>query len=105
MARGGRLARARRQRPLHAANVGAQQGLSPHGKPNAISNPSLVVPCAPARYAWIMRRAIVVRGRLKGPRLIELEEPVEGVEAEVEVVLRESAPAAAEDDGESLIAV
>lgn len=52
-----------------------------------------------------MRRAIVVRGRLKGPRLIELEEPVEGVEAEVEVMLRETAPAAAEDDGESLIAV
>ena len=52
-----------------------------------------------------MQRAIVVRGRLKGPRLIELDEPVEGVEAEVEVVLRELAPAAAEDDGESLIAV
>jgi hypothetical protein len=52
-----------------------------------------------------MRRAIVVRGRLVGPRLIELEEPVLGVEAEVEVVLREAAPPAAEDEGESLIAV
>lgn len=40
-----------------------------------------------------------------GPRLIELEEPVQGVEAEVEVVLRELAPAAMEDDGESVIAV
>ena len=58
-----------------------------------------------ARYASIMRKAIVVRGRLKGPRLIELEEPVHGVEAEVEVVLRELAPPAVEDDGESLIAV
>ena len=57
------------------------------------------------RYAWVMRRAIVVRGRLKGPRLIELEEPVQGVEAEVEVVLRELAPTPIEDDGESLIAV
>jgi hypothetical protein len=53
----------------------------------------------------MMRRAIVVRGRLKGPRLIELEEPVHGVEAEVEVVLREFALPAVEDDGESLIAV
>ncbi len=52
-----------------------------------------------------MRRALVVRGRLKGPRLIELEEPVEGVETEVEVVLRELSPAAPEDDGESMIAV
>lgn len=58
-----------------------------------------------ASYTSVMRRAIVVRGRLKGPRLIELEEAVEGVEAEVEVVLREQAPAAVEDDGESLIAV
>jgi hypothetical protein len=52
-----------------------------------------------------MQRAIVVRGRLKGPRLIELDEAVEGVEVEVEVVLREAAPAAPEDEGESLIAV
>ncbi|HTQ45013.1 MAG TPA: hypothetical protein VMI75_19770 [Polyangiaceae bacterium] len=52
-----------------------------------------------------MRRAIVVRGRLRGTRTIELEEPVEGVEEEVEVVLREAAEPAAEDDGESLVAV
>lgn len=38
-----------------------------------------------------MRRAIVVRGRLRGPRTIELEEPVDGMEEEVEVVLREAA--------------
>ena len=53
-----------------------------------------------------MKRAIVVRGRLTGARTIELEEPVEGVEAEVEVVLREvTAAVAAEDDPESLVAV
>jgi hypothetical protein len=51
-----------------------------------------------------MRKAIVVRGRLRGPRIIELEEPVEGVDADVEVVLRES-ESATEDDPESLIAV
>jgi hypothetical protein len=52
-----------------------------------------------------MKRAIVVRGRLRGPRVIELEEPVEGVEEEVEVVLREAAAPAPEDDAESLVAV
>ncbi len=52
-----------------------------------------------------MRRAIVVRGRLRGSRTIELEEPVDGVEEEVEVVLREAAAPAAEEDGESLVAV
>jgi len=52
-----------------------------------------------------MRRAIVVRGRLRGTRTIELEEPVEGVDEEVEVVLRESAPPAPEEDAESLVAV
>lgn len=36
-----------------------------------------------------MRRAVVVRGWLRGDQLIELEEPVSGVETEVEVVLRE----------------
>jgi hypothetical protein len=55
-----------------------------------------------------MKRAIVVKGRVVGPRLIELEETVEGVESDVEVVLREAVPpaaAAAEDDPESLVAV
>jgi hypothetical protein len=52
-----------------------------------------------------MKRAIVVRGRLKGPKLIELEESVEGVEEEVEVVLREAAAPAPEEDAESLVAV
>jgi hypothetical protein len=52
-----------------------------------------------------MRRAIVVRGRLKDGRTIELEEPVDGVEEEVEVVLREAAPPAPEEDPESLVAV
>ncbi len=53
-----------------------------------------------------MKRAIVVRGRLRGPRTIELEEPVDGVEEEVEVVLRESAAAPAlDEDAESLVAV
>lgn len=32
-----------------------------------------------------------MRGRLRGPRTIELEEPVDGMEEEVEVVLREAA--------------
>jgi hypothetical protein len=53
----------------------------------------------------VMKRAIVVRGRLVGPRLIELEETVEGVESDVEVVLREKAAPAAEDDPESIVAV
>ena len=52
-----------------------------------------------------MKRAIVVRGRLVGPRLIQLEETVDGVESEVEVVLRETAAPAAEDDPESIVAV
>ena len=52
-----------------------------------------------------MKRAIVVRGRLTGARTIELEEPVEGVEAEVEVVLREASLPIAEDDPESIVAV
>lgn len=52
-----------------------------------------------------MKRAIVVRGRLKGSRIIELEEPVEGVDEEVEVVLREAAAPAIEEDAESLVAV
>lgn len=46
-----------------------------------------------------------MRGRLRGSRTIELEEPVEGVDEEVEVVLRESAKPAVEEDAESLVAV
>lgn len=46
-----------------------------------------------------------MRGRLRGPRTIELEEPVDGVEEEVEVVLREAAVPSAEEDAESLVAV
>jgi len=35
-----------------------------------------------------MRKAIIVRGKLRGGRVVELEEPVEGVDDDVEVVLR-----------------
>jgi hypothetical protein len=35
-----------------------------------------------------MQRAIIVRGRLSGPRRIDLDEAVEGVSGEVEVVVR-----------------
>ena len=35
-----------------------------------------------------MERAIIVRGRLSGPRRIDLDEPIEEVTGEVEVVLR-----------------
>jgi len=35
-----------------------------------------------------MKKSIVVRGRLSGSRHIDLEEPVTGIEGEVEVVLR-----------------
>ena len=52
----------------------------------------------------MMKRAIVVKGRLVGPKLIELEEIVHGVEIDVEVVLREVAAPPAEDDPESLVA-
>lgn len=35
-----------------------------------------------------MERAIIVRGRLSGPRRIDLDEPVDEVSGEVEVVVR-----------------
>jgi hypothetical protein len=35
-----------------------------------------------------MERAIIVRGRLTGPKRIDLDEPLEGVSGEVEVVVR-----------------
>lgn len=35
-----------------------------------------------------MERAIIVRGRLSGPRRIDLDEPVDEVTGEVEVVVR-----------------
>jgi hypothetical protein len=37
-----------------------------------------------------MKRAFIVKGRLSGPRTIELAEPVDGVEVEVEVIVREA---------------
>ena len=40
-----------------------------------------------------MERAIIVRGRLAGPRRIELDEPISEVEGAVEVVVR-AVPAA-----------
>lgn len=35
-----------------------------------------------------MQRAIIVRGRLSGPRRIDLDEPVDEVTGEVEVIVR-----------------
>ncbi len=40
-----------------------------------------------------MRRAIIVRGRLSGPRRIDLDEAVDEVTGEVEVVVRVIEPA------------
>lgn len=47
-----------------------------------------------------MQRAIIVRGRLSGPKRIELDEPVEDVTGEVEVVVRAVEPA--EKHGQSI---
>ena len=52
-----------------------------------------------------MRRAIVVRRRLTDSQTIVLDEPVEGVDVEVEVVLREALPPRPDETGESLVAV
>jgi hypothetical protein len=40
-----------------------------------------------------MQRAIIVRGRLSGPRRIDLDEAVDEVTGEVEVVVRSVEPA------------
>jgi len=47
-----------------------------------------------------MHKAIIVRGRMTGPRRIELDEPVDDVTGEVEVVVRpvEPTPAKAAQD-------
>lgn len=47
-----------------------------------------------------MERAIIVRGRLSGPRRIDLDEPLDEVSGEVEVVVRavEAKPAAPQRD-------
>lgn len=50
-------------------------------------------------------KAIIVRGRLKGGRTIELDESVEGFAEDVEVILREMPRAAVDEDPESMIAV
>lgn len=42
-----------------------------------------------------MERAIIVKGRLNGPRRIDLDEPVEEVTGEVEIVVRSVEPKAA----------
>jgi hypothetical protein len=38
-----------------------------------------------------MERAVIVRGRLRGPALVELEEPVAGAAGVVEVIVRQEA--------------
>lgn len=43
-----------------------------------------------------MQRAILVTGRITGPRSIELDEPVAGVTGEVEVILRPRANGSAQ---------
>jgi hypothetical protein len=53
------------------------------------SRARVVARCAGAGHAHpSMERAIIVRGRLSGPRRIDLDEPVEDVTGEVEVVVR-----------------
>lgn len=53
-----------------------------------------------------MQRAFVVKGRLVGPRTVELSEPVAGVALEVEVLVREATRAApAPEDTESPVAI
>jgi hypothetical protein len=47
-----------------------------------------------------MQQAIIVRGRLSDSRHIELDEPVSGIQGEVEVLIRPStAPTAAPTEG------
>lgn len=36
----------------------------------------------------IMQNAVVIRGRLTGPRSVELDEPVDDLQREVEVIVR-----------------
>lgn len=52
-----------------------------------------------------MRRAIVVRGKLLDGRIVELEEPVEGVETDVEVLVRLADEAVAEDSESPVMVV
>ncbi len=74
--------------------------------PSPSSSPALSEPGAPwAASISGMQRALVVRGRLKDSRTIVLDEPVAGVEVDVEVVLREVLPTRLDDTAESLIAV
>ncbi len=49
--------------------------------------------------------ASIVRGRLTDARTIVLDEPVEGVETNVEVVLREAVAVRLDETGESIVAV
>lgn len=49
-----------------------------------------------------MDKAIVVKGRLTGPRIVELDEPIDDVGSEAEVILRHAAPST--KDGQDLIA-
>ncbi len=46
----------------------------------------------------VMRRALIVKGRLTGPRSVELDRPVTSAESEVEVRIRPLA----NDNGESI---
>lgn len=39
-----------------------------------------------------MEKTVIVKGRLSDPRHVELEEPVTGVSADVEVVLKQDTP-------------
>jgi hypothetical protein len=48
-----------------------------------------------------MEKAILVTGRLTGPRSVELDEPVAGVTGEVEVILRPRVNGSTEDQGVS----
>jgi putative addiction module component (TIGR02574 family) len=60
-----------------------------------------LAPGAPNRYlsATVMDRAIIVRGQMSGSRLIELDEPLDGMAGEVEVIVRAVAHAPAPRHG------
>ena len=49
-----------------------------------------------------MDKAIVVKGRLTGPRIVELDEPIDDVGSEAEVILRRAASPT--QNGQDLIA-
>jgi hypothetical protein len=60
---------------------------------------------AAGKWDLDMQRSLIVKGRLIGPRSVELDEPVVGMTPEVEVLIRPAAVAAdgAERAGTSIV--